>query len=405
LKVRTREEVFELRFDPEIAIEIGVAFTEDNARALGKGWTEGDLYIAHFLGIGSATKVLRAAGSTPVSQCVSKAAVAANRSILLDKTCAQVRAWAQNSMDTRWAKLGNPDWIGIWYHKDDSLPVPSVETVNKNAGVVAIKVEGPDGHLVDINGNGIPDYLERVPFSIPHGEFAPVPPSQIPPDEPQRSPPVVVAPPRRPSAVVVAGAQTTVQGDPDMWLAGNVLKSMHYNPGKVEGQWGGMFAEAIAGFVNDRHVDINVPRSSVEFNEVVADLLDALARAQDDHFVRPVSQERANADDAKVKEVAPESAPAKRGFWITVWGAITSFGTALYKSVEGYVGDAWTFFTDNDDKIPDDVKDPNKIWAFVTNLPVGVWFVIIGGILAFVALGNWRVFAKIREDVQTGMRK
>jgi hypothetical protein len=402
LKGRTKQQVYALRFDPETAIEIGVKFTEDNANALGRGWTEGDLYLAHFLGIGTAKGLLRAPSSAWVVGYVSQAAINANKSILTDKTCGQVRKWAQMAMDTRWMHLGNPDWIGIWYHKDDTLPIPPIEVIAKNAAPLAHKAEGEDGHLVDIDGNGIPDYLERVPFEIPHGEFAPVPASRTAADEEDRG---SEGPLRRPSVVVIAGEQATVQGDPDVWLVANVLKSMHYAPGTMDGKWGGMLAGAIGGFVNDRAPNITVPRSPEEFAKVKAVLLDALAHAQDDMYVRPVSQERAHASDEKVKEVAPESAPAKRGFWVTLSGAIASAFAAVGTSVSGWVGDAWEWLHDNEDKIPDEAKDPSKVMSWIHAIPVGVWFAVIGGILLFVAIGNWQVFAKIREDVKTGMRK
>lgn len=405
LKGRTKQQVWALRFDPEIAIEMGVKFTEDNARALGKGWTEGDLYLAHFLGVGTAKRVLRSPGSTVVSQCVTREAIAANQKILTGKTCSQVRAWAQNAMDTRWMRLGNPDWIAHWYHKDDNVPLPDAETVAKNCQQVTHKVEGPDGHLVDIDGNGLPDYLERVPFEIPHGEFEPAPTNQTPADE-EVGPQPHTTKLRRPSAVVLAGKQTAVQGDPNIWLAQNVLKSMHYKSGTIDGRWGGMTAEAVAGFINDRdNLDWPAPTSLAQWKKIEEPFLDALAEAQDDQFVRPVSSDRANADDEKVTEVATEAAPAKRGFLITIWGAVTSFGAAVYKFIGGWFGDAWEWWTDNEDKVPDSFKEPSTIWSYITSVPVGLWFVAIGCILAFVALGNWHVLAKIREDVKTGMRK
>jgi hypothetical protein len=401
LKGRTKAQVYALRLDPETAIEIGVKFTEDNAKALGKGWTEGDLYLAHFLGVGTAKGVLRAPQGEAVAGYVSEAAIAANKTILTGKTCAQVRKWAQMSMDTRWAKLGNPDWIAIWYHKDDTAPIPPPEVIAANAAPLAHKAESEDGHIIDIDGNGIPDYLERVPFKIPHGEFAPEPAEQTPADDDQGSEGTL----RRPSAVVVAGQEATVQGDPDIWLTANVLKSMHYAPGTIDGKWGGMLAGALASFINDRAPNIHVPRSPKEFASIKGELLDTLAQAQDDMFVRPVSQERANASDEKVKEVAPEAAPAKRGFWVTLTGAFASAYAAIHTTVSGWVGDAWEFFTDNEDKIPDEVKNPSTIMSWVQSIPVGVWFAVIGGVLLFVAIGNWQVFAKIRQDVKTGMRK
>src|SRR4051812_28631099 len=47
-----------LENDPSLQVELMARFWEDNARALGAGWTEGDLYLAHFLGVATAKKFL-----------------------------------------------------------------------------------------------------------------------------------------------------------------------------------------------------------------------------------------------------------------------------------------------------------------------------------------------------------
>lgn len=94
-----------------LQLEILARFTEDNARALGAGFTDGDLYLAHFLGLGDARKLFRAPPGDLASAHVSENAVKANPSILSGKTCAHVRTWAQTSMVTRWDKAGRPDWV------------------------------------------------------------------------------------------------------------------------------------------------------------------------------------------------------------------------------------------------------------------------------------------------------
>lgn len=113
---RTKDEVLALRFDPKTAVELLARFTEDNAKALGAGWTEGDLYLAHFAGIGTAKKLLRADADAPVSSIMSGAAIEANRSILAGKTAGQVRAWASSKM----AKAGSRDWVAIHYGGEKS---------------------------------------------------------------------------------------------------------------------------------------------------------------------------------------------------------------------------------------------------------------------------------------------
>src|SRR6187455_1323890 len=92
LEGRTRVQVLALRTDPTVGIEIGARFTEDNANALGAGCTDGDLYLAHFLGLGTARKFLRARPSAAAAALAGDAAVQANRAILAGKTAGQVRA-------------------------------------------------------------------------------------------------------------------------------------------------------------------------------------------------------------------------------------------------------------------------------------------------------------------------
>jgi len=108
---RTQSQVLVLRTDPSFSIEMLARFTEDNLRAVGAGATPGDLYLAHFLGVGDARSVYRASASTPVSVLVSPAAIKANPSILRGKTAGQVRAWADRKMQTS----GGHGWVKKYY--------------------------------------------------------------------------------------------------------------------------------------------------------------------------------------------------------------------------------------------------------------------------------------------------
>jgi hypothetical protein len=117
-----------------LQLEILARFTEDNAQALGAGFTDGDLYLAHFLGLGDARKLFKAPPGDAAASHVSAAAVAANRSILSNKTCAQVRAWAQASMLSRWDKAGRKDWVKK-YAGVEPAPLPDVPPVNLPAPI------------------------------------------------------------------------------------------------------------------------------------------------------------------------------------------------------------------------------------------------------------------------------
>jgi MFS family permease len=118
-----------------------------------------------------------------------------------------------------------------------------------------------------------------------------------------------------------------------------------------------------------------------------------------------VSQDRQNPTKQKVDEVAPEAAPVRRNFFAALWGAIVSLGGAVYSTISGWVGDIWSFWTDNEDKIPDSAKDPSAIWKFLESIPAGFWFILVAGVLTFVALNSRSALNKVVDDIKTGVRK
>jgi len=134
----TNAELLPLRFHPKCAIEMLARFTEDNASALGGGWTDGDLYLAHFAGAGTAKLVMRSDPSRPASQVFNAAAIRANRSILEGKDCGTVRAWAQAVMK----KSGGRNWVAVhWSGAPTVIPAKTKATagavVAGGAGTVA----------------------------------------------------------------------------------------------------------------------------------------------------------------------------------------------------------------------------------------------------------------------------
>jgi hypothetical protein len=117
---RTRAQILALRTDPAIALRMLARHTEDNFRALGRGAAGGDLYLAHFLGAGTARALLRAAPSAEVSKVVSAKAIKANPSILAEKTCGEVRAWASRKMAVK--PLRN--WVALYSGPPAVKPLP-----------------------------------------------------------------------------------------------------------------------------------------------------------------------------------------------------------------------------------------------------------------------------------------
>lgn len=86
-----RKAILRLRHDPRASALMAGAFTRSNetqlASAIGRQPTEGELYIAHFLGSGGAGKLIATAASSPQANAVSlfPRAAGANRSVFYDR--------------------------------------------------------------------------------------------------------------------------------------------------------------------------------------------------------------------------------------------------------------------------------------------------------------------------------
>jgi hypothetical protein len=86
-----RRQIMNLRYDPTANAVMAGAFTQQNAarlaRALGRAPTDGELYIAHFLGQSGAVKLISAAENAPQATAASlfPHAARANHSIFFDK--------------------------------------------------------------------------------------------------------------------------------------------------------------------------------------------------------------------------------------------------------------------------------------------------------------------------------
>lgn len=86
-----RARILALRDDPKIASGLAAELTRENAdgltRALNRAPTQGELYMAHFLGLGGAARLIRQAEATPDAAAASHFpdAARANRSIFYDR--------------------------------------------------------------------------------------------------------------------------------------------------------------------------------------------------------------------------------------------------------------------------------------------------------------------------------
>ncbi|MEM7428773.1 MAG: hypothetical protein AAF441_22000 [Pseudomonadota bacterium] len=97
---RSDDELLEMRNDRELSREMIQAYRNDNAAALQKSGIEvsgGTLYLAHFLGAGGATQVLKANASTPIEDIVGDRVVNANP-FLKGMSAGDVAMWADRKM-------------------------------------------------------------------------------------------------------------------------------------------------------------------------------------------------------------------------------------------------------------------------------------------------------------------
>mgnify|MGYP003585711291 CR=1 FL=1 len=94
-----------MKYDPALNRQMTVEFTKENASALAKAQlptTEGNLYLAHFSGVGTAIKALKTNPNAHVSAVYGKDAIAANPKVLGgNKTIGDVIRWANNHMTSR----------------------------------------------------------------------------------------------------------------------------------------------------------------------------------------------------------------------------------------------------------------------------------------------------------------
>lgn len=106
------------KFDPQANADAGARLTRDNIAglrgSLGRDPSPGEVYLAHFSGLGVAEKLAAADPDTPTSEIFSPAAIRANRSILAGKTAGDVRAWADRKMARAMQESGYgeaPEWF------------------------------------------------------------------------------------------------------------------------------------------------------------------------------------------------------------------------------------------------------------------------------------------------------
>lgn len=203
--------------------------------------------------------------------------------------------------------------------------------------------------------------------------------------------PKPVVTPKPASAVLVA--DQIERGDPEIFSIQSRLKAMMYNPGGLDGVWGGMTAGAISGFINDRHISLNSPTSADEFNDIKDELKAALAVAESARFTRPIAPERALATPEelapKMQEVEASIKVERLGFW----GSIAAGFSATLTGIAKFFQDATEWLSP--------IKD------FVGDLPWPVWVggaLMLSGALYYISVKGGQAKNAATQAYQEGTR-
>jgi hypothetical protein len=183
------------------------------------------------------------------------------------------------------------------------------------------------------------------------------------------------------------------------------LKARRYSPGVLDGLWGGGTSGALSAFMNDRGLRLPLPVSLAEFHEIADEVVAELAEAEQENWFRPVSKARAEAKPEIVKELAPETVPAKRNWIAALWGSVVAFFGALWDALSGYAMQAWEFFTDHKDVVDDHPGLMSRAWEYVAHVPIGVWLGLVGAGLAFIAYNSLQAIKASTQAVVNGERQ
>jgi hypothetical protein len=121
------DRIWAQRTNPELQERLMVKLTQDNSARLEKAGlpaNDATLYLAHFLGSGGATKLLRADANTPVDRILGQDQINANPTVLRGKTVGQVAQWAAGKMGGAAPATGGAPTGGVQVASVQDTPVP-----------------------------------------------------------------------------------------------------------------------------------------------------------------------------------------------------------------------------------------------------------------------------------------
>lgn len=180
-----RRQIFALRDDPAANAAMAGAFTRDNAQrltqVLGRQPTDGELYMAHFLGANGASRLIGLAAGSPQSSAASSfpKAAAANPSIFYDRlgnarTADQVYADLTGRFDS--ARVGNANAVAavsapLIAQMTAAPPVQPVAASTQVPAVPAVASARPlfsNMYQSDARRGAVSDIVRELWSSRPH---------------------------------------------------------------------------------------------------------------------------------------------------------------------------------------------------------------------------------------------
>jgi hypothetical protein len=176
-----RSEILKLRNDPNANALMAGAFTEGNASALserlGRAPSEGELYIAHFLGVGGAARLIGLAGSNPSARAADyfPNAAQANPSIFYDRATGAPRSLAQvrDILTARYdVARGSQDFAAATTPADPAAPADATSGATTSGATTSAAVAVPDtAGIANAFAAAIPT-LRADDTQVFHGLFA-----------------------------------------------------------------------------------------------------------------------------------------------------------------------------------------------------------------------------------------
>lgn len=175
LSFMSDQEILKLKTDPTLGRQMVEAHTRDNAAALeaaGYAPTAGNLYLAHFAGIGGAQKVLAADPGASVESILGAAVVKANP-FLKGMTAGDLVAWADKKMGGTGGEMrfaGNPKYDGLSY--DEIIQLRGQATGMVDAAASTQRAATYDAIELAIASGGVVTRDQIMASPLPDGDKA-----------------------------------------------------------------------------------------------------------------------------------------------------------------------------------------------------------------------------------------